>query len=262
MNTDIIILGANGRMGKILCQLVKEDKDLTLVGVVSRNTEDLSVKNWGCPVSANLEEALRQVDDTKKVVIIDFSSPANSLNVAHTVAKLGGCLVIGSTGFSNEERAELKELAKKTPIFWSSNMSIGVNALLQNLPGLVKALGSDYDIEIMEIHHNKKKDAPSGTAKMLAECVATAKDINLDEHVVYTREGINNARQKDEIGMQALRGGDVIGVHTVYFLGSGERIEVTHHAHSRETFAQGALRAAKWLIKQKPQTLYCMKDLL
>jgi 4-hydroxy-tetrahydrodipicolinate reductase len=141
-------------------------------------------------------------------------------------------------------------------------MSIGVNVLLRILPDLVRMLGTDYDLEMTEIHHNKKKDSPSGTALALARCLADARKWKLDDVANYHREGLINERPHEEIGIQTLRGGDVTGVHTIYALGPGERIEITHHAHSRENYAQGALRAAAWLYNQKPGKLYSMLDVL
>jgi 4-hydroxy-tetrahydrodipicolinate reductase len=141
-------------------------------------------------------------------------------------------------------------------------MSVGINVLLRLLPELLNLLGDRYDLELMEIHHKFKKDAPSGTAIKLAQILAEAKGLNLEEHGVFARKGIIGERKQNDIGIQTLRGGDVVGEHTVYFLGPGERIEVTHRAHSRETFAQGALRAAKWMAAKKPGRLYTMADML
>ena len=140
-------------------------------------------------------------------------------------------------------------------------MSIGVNVLLKVLPELTRALGEKYDIEMVELHHNRKKDSPSGTALRLGECLAEARGWDLDDVRCSARDGIIGERPKAQIGIQAIRGGDVVGVHTVYFMGPGERIEVTHQAHSRETFAQGALRAAAWLCGQQPGRLYGMQDI-
>ena len=157
---------------------------------------------------------------------------------------------------------ELEEAARLTPIFWAPNMSVGLNSLLKVLPELCRKLGLDYDVEIMEIHHNKKADSPSGTALKLGECLAEARGKRLDDVRKSGRDGIIGARDKEEMGIMALRGGDVVGDHTVYFLGRGERIEVTHRVQSRETFASGAIRAAKWLAGQKPGRLFGMPDLL
>ena len=167
-----------------------------------------------------------------------------------------------SKTFTDAEKDELRAFATKAPIFWASNMSIGVNVLLNILPQLTRALGEDYDIEMVELHHNRKKDSPSGTALTLGECLAEARDWKLNDVRCSSRDGIIGARPKEEIGIQAIRGGDVVGVHTVYFMGTGERIEVTHQAHSRENFARGAIRAAGWMAGQKPGKLYSMQDVI
>lgn len=262
MSIGLVVLGAKGRMGRTVCNIAMADSKVALVGVVDLDENFAEADRWGCPIGVDIKEALGRVPNVKNTVIIDFTAPGSSLEAARVAARVGAGHVIGSTGFTEAERAELEELAKLTPIFLSSNMSIGLNAILQVLPELARALGEDYDVEIMEIHHNRKKDSPSGTALTLAESLSGARGLKLDECACYSREGLVGERPHNEIGVQALRGGDVVGVHTVYFLGPGERVEVTHHAHSRETFAQGALRAAKWLIRQKPGKLYSMKDML
>ncbi len=259
MKTEIIIMGATGRMGSIIARMAGEDIDISIVGVVERADKIEQAKMYNCLVSVNVSEILEKY---KNAVVIDFTSPAVSLSVAKEVAKYGALHVIGTTGFTEVEKKELEELAKTTAIFWSPNMSIGVNALLQVLPMLTKILGEEYDMEMMEIHHNKKKDSPSGTALRIVECLAQARNWSLPETACYHREGIIGERPKKEIGVQTLRGGDVVGVHTVYYMGAGERIEITHQAHSRENFASGALRAAKWLKGQKTGKLYSMLDIL
>ena len=259
MTISVIITGATGRMGSTLVRMVKECEDLVLAGVVEQHERLEQAGQYGCAVATDIATLLKQIS---RPVIIDFTAPEVSIANAKAAVEYGACHVIGTTGFSEEQKAELNELAKKTPIFWSPNMSVGVNALLKLLPDLTKTLGEDYDIEVMEIHHNRKKDSPSGTALRLGECVAEARDWSLGETACYHREGIIGERPKKEIGMQTLRGGDVVGVHTVYYFGAGERIEVTHQAHSRENFAQGALRAARWLFSKEPGTLYSMQDVL
>ena len=187
--------------------------------------------------------------------------PEESFDYLNAV-KNGNPIVIGTTGFTPEQKAELDAIAQNGRVFWSPNMSVGVNVLLELLPELVQMLGPDYDLEMVELHHNRKKDSPSGTALRLAESLASARDWDLKDVACYHREGIIGERPKKEIGVQAIRGGDVVGVHTVYFMGPGERIEVTHHAHSRENFAQGALRAASWLPGQPSGKVYAMGDIL
>ena len=259
MAIPVIIMGAMGRMGTMLVRAVRENPAFTLAGVVERQEKLEEAKTLGCPAASQVQEVLAQVPGA---TIIDFTSPASSLHTAHAAVAAGARHIIGTTGFTEEERTTLEALAKKTPIFWSPNMSLGVNALLKVLPELVRLLGPDYDMELMEIHHSRKKDAPSGTALRLAECVAEAREWPLAETACYHRQGIIGERPKREIGIQTLRGGDVVGVHTLYFMGPGERIEVTHQAHSRENFAGGALRAAQWLQQQPAGKLYSMQDVL
>lgn len=260
MQTPIIIIGAAGRMGSTITRLVREDAHLRLAGRVEHVARmgDLAPLE-GCRDGDNLEAVLSGI---AKPVIIDFTSPASSAATAKIAAKHGAGQVIGTTGLAEEELAVVRACAEKTPIFWSPNMSVGVNVLVKILPELVRLLGEEYDMEMVEIHHNKKKDSPSGTALRLAEAMVKARDWELKDAACYHREGIVGERPKKEIGLQTVRGGDVVGVHTAYFLGPGERIEVTHHAHSRENFAQGAIRAAKWLAAQGPGRLYSMEDML
>ncbi len=257
MSKSIVVMGAAGRMGGTIARLVRESEDLVLAGAVERAEKIAAAGDLGCPISADLDAVLASVPSA---VIIDFTAPQASLATAKIAARHKASHVIGTTGFTAEQRAELEAIAKETPIFWSPNMSVGVNVLLKILPELTKLLGPDYDVEMTEIHHGRKKDSPSGTAVRLAECIADAKGWDLGKTGCYHREGIIGERPKEEIGVMALRGGDVVGVHTVYFLGPGERIELTHQAHSRENFATGALRAARWIVSQKPGKLYSMSD--
>lgn len=259
MSTDIIIMGAAGRMGRTLTELVHDDANLRLVGVLERpDTPPLSALPADCLQGSDAAVILPQ---KPQAVVVDFTAPQVSLATARVAAQSGNPLVIGTTGFSEEQKQELAEIAKKIPVFMAPNMSLGVNVLLKVLPELTRLLGDDYDVEMVELHHNRKKDSPSGTALGLAECLAEAKGWDLPEVACYHREGIIGERPKVQIGVQAIRGGDVVGVHTVYFMGPGERIEVTHQAHSRANFALGALRAAVWLAQQKPGKIYAMTDI-
>lgn len=258
MKTPVIIMGANGRMGATLVALAQKLEGLNLAGVVER-AEHLAALH-SCPCTCG--ETLESVSDQAKAVVIDFTAPAASLATAEAAVSLGHPLVIGTTGFSDAEKTHLQELARKTPIFWSPNMSVGINVLLEVLPDLVRKLDEAYDIDMVEMHHNRKKDAPSGTALLLADCLAQARNWNLKDVACYHREGMIGERPHEEIGVQTIRGGDIVGVHTMYFMGPGERIEVSHHAHSRETFAHGALRAAQWLYRQPAARLYSMGDML
>ncbi|MBQ3060614.1 MAG: 4-hydroxy-tetrahydrodipicolinate reductase [Desulfovibrio sp.] len=258
MSTAIVVMGANGRMGRTISDLIAADTAFTLAGLVDHKDCLAALSSAVCPVADSLACILPQAPGA---VVIDFTAPEVSLASARLAAACGQALVIGTTGFTEDQKDELRTLARKAPIFWSSNMSIGVNVLVKILPLLTRALGESYDIEMVELHHNRKKDSPSGTALTLGECLAEARGWQLPDVRCSARDGIIGERPKAQIGIQAVRGGDVVGVHTVYFMGPGERIEVSHQAHSRETFAQGALRAAAWLAGQKPGRLYGMQDM-
>ncbi|MDR1855609.1 MAG: 4-hydroxy-tetrahydrodipicolinate reductase [Desulfovibrio sp.] len=257
-NVPIIIVGAAGRMGSTIRGLVTAGEGFSLAGLVDRPEFRAGLETFGVPVADRLDALLPKVQG----VVVDFTAPEVSLASARAVAATGHSLVVGTTGLSPEQREELAALAKRAPIFWSSNMSVGVNVLLKMLPALARTLGDAYDIEIVEIHHGRKKDSPSGTALTLGECLAGAREWNLPDVRCSGRNGIIGERPKLQIGVQAVRGGDVTGIHTVYFLGPGERIEVSHHAHSRENFAQGALRAARWMCGRAPGRLHSMQDCL
>ncbi|MDL2316685.1 4-hydroxy-tetrahydrodipicolinate reductase [Desulfovibrio sp. OttesenSCG-928-A18] len=259
MQIPVIVMGAAGRMGSTMCRLVREFDDLQLAGAVERPGQLDRLAGLPCAVSSDVTELMAKVPGA---VLIDFTAPSASLATARAAAGAGCAHVIGTTGFSVGEREELEALAKDTPLFWSPNMSIGVNVLLQVLPLLTQLLGEAYDIDMMEIHHNKKKDSPSGTALRLAEAVAESRGVELEDVACYCRHGIIGERPQGELGIQAIRGGDVVGVHTVYFMGPGERIELTHQAHSRENFANGALRAVRWLHGREAGRLYSMRDIL
>jgi 4-hydroxy-tetrahydrodipicolinate reductase len=259
MNIKIIVTGVKGRMGSTVARLVQEDTSLELAGVVEKKDRLQDLEKYDCPFGSDLSDILLK---TGKCVVIDFTSPEASMDVALKCSQNNAAAVMGTTGFTRDQLGQLEKLAGENPLFWAPNMSVGINVLLRLLPELLNLLGDRYDLELMEIHHKFKKDAPSGTAIKLAQILAEAKGLNLEEHGVFARKGIIGERKQNDIGIQTLRGGDVVGEHTVYFLGPGERIEVTHRAHSRETFAQGALRAAKWMAAKKPGRLYTMADML
>jgi 4-hydroxy-tetrahydrodipicolinate reductase len=246
-------------MGKTVAGLAAADPELDLAGLVDCGEQAHALAAFGCPAGDSLEAILRKAP---QAVIVDFTAPSASLQSARTAAETGHPLVIGTTGFTDDQMRQLRDLAERTPMFWSSNMSVGVNVILKILPELARALGEKYDVEIVELHHNRKKDSPSGTALTLGACLARSRGWNFSETRCFARDGIIGERPREQIGIQAVRGGDVVGVHTVYFLGQGERIELCHQAHSRENFAQGALRAARWIAGQKPGKLYGMRDLL
>lgn len=245
-------------MGSLIASLVRKADDLTLAGLLERpgRTDIAGVE---CPVSTELDALLSAAPHS---VVIDFTAPGATMEHARIAAKHGSPIVIGTTGLGETEKRELENLARKAPVFLSPNMSVGINVLLELLPQLVHMLGDSYDVDVLELHHNMKKDAPSGTALRLAEALAEAKGWTLKDSGCYCREGLIGKRPKREIGVQSIRGGDIAGVHTVYCMGPGERIEITHHAHSRDNFANGALKAARWLARQKPGRIYDMRDVL
>ncbi len=260
-----IITGAAGRMGMRLVALTLGAPGLQLSGAVEAKGHPALGKDAGevaqigrvnIPITDNLSTYLSQSD-----VVIDFTGPSSCLVNLQQVVKSTKAMVIGTTGFSDQELAELRALALKIPCVFSPNMSVGINVLLSTVGKIARSLGEQYNIEVIEAHHNKKKDAPSGTALKLAEALAEGMEWDLKEVGVYSRHGITGERKTREIGMQTIRAGDIVGDHTILLGGPGERIEITHRAHTRDTFAQGALRAAEWVAHQSPG-LYSMTDVL
>lgn len=256
--SKIIVTGIAGRMGTHIAEIIRHTSGAQLVG----GTE--APGSFG--VGTLLPEGHPVVDDLAKCiergdVVIDFSSPQATLRHAEIAQANGKAIVIGTTGFSEDEKAKLTSILEKTPSVWAPNMSIGVNVLLKIAAETTRYLGEDYDIDIVEAHHRHKKDAPSGTALALGESVAGARGKKLSELANYHREGQTGERPKGEIGMQTLRGGDIVGDHTVMFAGVGETIELSHHAASRDNFARGAVRAALWLQGKGPG-IYSMFDVL
>ena len=250
---DIILSGCNGRMGHALEAQCSTDTELNIVA----GFDILGTSERNFPIFAVPSEFSGSAD-----VVVDFSHPAALSSLLSFCLQRRLPIVLATTGYSQAQLAEIEDASQSIPIFRSGNFSLGVNVLLELLPELVQMLGPDYDLEMVELHHNRKKDSPSGTALRLAESLASARDWDLKDVACYHREGIIGERPKKEIGVQAIRGGDVVGVHTVYFMGPGERVEVTHHAHSRENFAQGALRAASWLPGQPGGKVYAVGDIL
>ncbi len=256
---NVIVLGAKGRMGSTIMEIIEQDNELKLVGVVEREELLSHFNNLDCDVSSNLEDIAKKYKGN--AVLVDFTYPEVTMKANEVCERYEIKEVIGTTGLSSNDLNILREKAKKIPIFWAPNMSIGINVLLKLLPDLVRLLGDEYDVEISEIHHRHKKDAPSGTALKLAEVLAKSKGWDT-KNIRLCREGFIGERPDAEIGVQTLRGGDVVGEHTIYFLGPGERIDVTHRAYSRETFAKGAIRAVKWINDKPAGSLYTMSDLL
>lgn len=259
----VTVCGALGRMGQRIIQAVlSRPEQLVLSGVVERPGHPQIGQNIGplagaAQIDLKLAEALAPGSD----VYIDFTSVEASLAYLEQATALGLAGVIGSTGFSPEQKERLAEAGRKIPLLWAPNMSIGINALYKIVSALTKALGPDFDIEIVEAHHRLKKDAPSGTALKLQETIAQARGLDPAASRVSGRDGQVGERTRDEIGVLALRGGDIVGDHTIYFCGQGERLEITHRAHSRDTFAEGAARAAIWLAGRTPG-LYSFEDIM
>jgi len=261
----VAVTGAAGRMGGRIITLVTEAEGLELSGAVEMtgHTKLGSDAGYvaGCgeldvTIIDSLEQALAGAD-----LLIDFTFPEVTLANATVCARLGKQMVVGSTGFTPEQREKLAGFARQIPIVFAPNMSVGVNVCFKILKDIARTLGDGFDVEIVELHHNKKKDSPSGTAVRMGEIVADALGRDYNQVANFHREGMCGERSKEEIGMQTVRGGDIVGEHTVYFVGMGERIELTHRAMSRDMFARGAVRAASWLAG-KPAGLYDMQDVL
>lgn len=261
----VTVVGVCGRMGMSIASLTGTDGDIELVGAtevpghvsIGRDLGDI-VRDAGSGVivSDSIEEAARAAD-----VIIDFTVPEATLVNAEYSVQNEKSMVIGTTGFTSEQREGLVGLLEQIPCVFAPNMSVGVNVLFEISRQVASHLGDGYDAEIFETHHRGKADSPSGTAIALAEAVAAGLGSELGDVARYERHGRIGAREKGEIGIQTLRGGDVVGDHTVMFLGDGERVELTHKATSRENFSSGALRAAKW-IPGRPPGVYTMRDVL
>jgi len=261
----VIVCGGCGKMGSTVARLVHQNEDMKLVGIIESPSHPKRGKDWGIVegrgesgiiIKDNLEEIIRNTDQ-----VVEFTNPQVSIKHLQIVSKYKKTMIVGTTGFSPEEIEKIKNLARNIPFLLSPNMSLGVNLLFKLVVEVAMALGNDYDIEIMEVHHRFKKDAPSGTAKKLAQEIARAKNINLDEVVIYGREGMIGERKRGEIGIHSIRSGDITGEHTVMFTALGERLELTHKAHSRDTFAYGTIQAIKFM-EGKPAGFYEMKDVL
>jgi len=261
----VAIIGAAGRMGGRLIHAVCEAEGLELAGAVERPGHPQIGSDAGLIAGAG-ELGIRISDDLAATmaacdVLIDFTFPEVTLKNLEICAALGKMVVSGSTGFPPEQKDQARHYAERIPVVLAPNMSVGVNACFKLLKETAKILGPDFDVEVVELHHNKKKDSPSGTAVRMGEVVAEALGRDYNKVANYHREGMCGERSKEEIGMQTVRGGDIVGEHTVYFIGMGERIEISHRAMSRDMFARGAARACKWLQHQQPG-LYDMQDVL
>ena len=240
--TRIIITGSKGRMGKALLSCAPNHRELQVVGQIDQG-DDLAAIVGKCDV------------------VIDFSSHTATAGIAALCVEHKKAIVVGTTGHSNEDRSRITDFSSRVPMVLSSNFSTGVNALFWLTRKAAEILGPGFDLEVVEMHHRMKRDAPSGTARSLAEILASVRKQQLEEVARHGRNGLVGERTDEEIGVHSIRGGDVVGDHTVIFATNGERLELTHKASSRDTFANGALRAAQWVVKQKPG-LYDMHDVL
>jgi 4-hydroxy-tetrahydrodipicolinate reductase len=263
---NVVVTGVAGRMGGQILRMLRDAGNLTLVGTVERPGyagpkdagEAAGLPRLGVRVADDLAPLLHAV---KADVVVDFTSHEASVRNTSVAAAHGVAMVVGSTGFTADEKARIRMDAARIPVVLSPNMSVGVNVMFALVAQAARVLGDAYDVEIVEMHHGKKKDAPSGTAVRLAEVAAESLGRDPARDVVYARHGMIGERTPREIGVMSLRGGDVVGEHTVFFAGEGERLEVIHRATSRDQFARGALRASLW-VKGRPPGLYDMQDVL
>jgi 4-hydroxy-tetrahydrodipicolinate reductase len=260
-----IVSGAAGRMGGRIIHMIEAAEGITLAGALERPDhpavgkevgEVVGLPAKGLQVAGSLAQVLPKGD-----VIIEFTHPEPTLAHLKEAAAAGKAMVIGTTGLSPAQTAELKALASRVRLVFAPNMSVGVNLMFKVVENIARVLKDGYDVEIVEAHHRLKKDAPSGTALKLAQVMAQALGRDLDKVGVYERKGLIGERTKEEIGVQTVRAGDIVGEHTVIFGGIGERLEIIHRAHSRDNFARGAVRAALWVVNQPPG-LYDMQDVL
>jgi len=240
--TKIAITGSNGRMGRALIRAVKLNPNVSQGSILNRGDD--------------IKQVLKDFD-----VLIDFTRPEATLNALSVCQSVGKAMVIGTTGFSDDALKIIDLASSDIPIVFAPNMSVGVNLTLKLLETTAKVIGADSNIEIVEAHHRHKVDAPSGTALKMGEVIANALGRDLSECAVYGREGIEEPRDRQTIGFSTIRGGDVVGEHTVTFFMEGERVEITHKASSRMTYANGAVRACQWLTN-KENGLYSMQDVL
>ena len=261
----LVVAGAGGRMGRTLIHAIAATEGVTLAGAIERADSGVIGRDAGelAGLGAN---GVKVISDAALLLknadgLIEFTIPAATLALAELSASAGIAHVIGTTGHSAEEEAVIAQAARRAPIVKSGNMSLGVNLLAALVKRVAQTLGDDYDVEILEMHHNKKIDAPSGTALMFGRAAAAGRGVDLDAHAMRGRDGMTGARRKGDIGFAALRGGSVVGDHSVIFAGPAERIELGHRAEDRMIFARGALHAALWARGKKPG-LYSMADVL
>ncbi len=264
MTHNIAVAGASGRMGQMLIEAIRAADDCTLSGAldiaaspaIGKDAGAISGSALGITIQSDVKAGLQGAN-----VLIDFTRPEGTLAHLEICRTLGVAAVVGTTGFTDAQKAQIAAIANDIPIVMSPNMSVGVNVTLKLLDMAARALATGYDIEIVEAHHRHKVDAPSGTALKMGEVIADALGRDLKECAVYGREGVTGARDPSTIGFATIRGGDIVGDHTVLFAGIGERIEISHKSSSRVTYAQGSLRAVRFLAGRKPG-LYDMNDVL
>jgi len=248
----VAIAGASGRMGLALLEAAAATEGVALGAAV-----DIAASTWGgVSIGTDVASALENSD-----VLIDFTRPAGTLAHLRAVSTARRAIVIGTTGFEPAQLNEIRAFARDVPIVMAPNMSVGVNVAMRLVEMAARSLGPDYDVEVFEMHHRKKVDAPSGTALKLGEVAAAARSATLEKDGVFQRYGQTGERKAGSIGFSVARGGDIVGDHTVFFAGPGERIEITHRSSSRANYAQGAMRAAKFVAGRKPG-LYDMQDVL
>ena len=261
----IIVTGACGRMGKAVLSAAFSDPDIEVVGAVEikghpsvgKDSKEVSfVGQNGVTISDDLANVIGKGD-----VLIDFTNANSSMENFTVASREGKPAVIASTGFSDSQFETILKLSQAVPCVLSPNMSVGMNILFKLVEDITRIVEGEYDVEIVEAHHRGKKDSPSGTALRLAEIVSDRRRMKGQDHLIFGRKGLVRERKRGEIGVMAVRAGDIVGDHTVMFGGIGERIEITHRAHSRENFAQGALKAAKWVVN-KSDGLFSMKEVL
>ena len=260
----IVIVGASGKMGQVLIKQISNNPDLLLTGAIDQASCPTLGMDAGALFGIKTDVIIN--DDFELIIkkgdyVIDFTRPEASMCYLEVALKNNIKYVLGTTGFSDQEKEKISLASKKIPICFAPNMSVGVNLLVSLVEAATKVLQKDYDMEIIESHHSEKIDAPSGTALRLGEAIAKTANLKLKENSVFHREGKMNKRKKNEIGFSAIRGGDIVGDHTVLYAGDGERIELTHKAGSRVTFAIGAIKAVKFL-KNHPAGLFDMMDVL
>ena len=261
---NIAVAGAGGRMGRMLIEAVLADNGLRLTGALDvadspalgQDAASMLGRTSGIAVTADLRAGLAGAD-----VLIDFTRPEGTLAHLKGCRELGVRAVVGTTGFTPAQKAELAAHAQHLAIVFAPNMSVGVTVMLRLLESAARSLGDDYDVEVIEAHHRHKVDAPSGTALAMGEAVARGRGIALSEHGVFTRHGHTGERARGDIGFATMRGGDIVGEHTVMFAGTGERIEISHKSSSRANYADGSLRAARFIAGKGPG-LYGMADVL